>query len=73
MISKIKLFVKKNKQDVLLFFAIVLVSMFSFSLGYITSKIEEKEPLKFTDPVYEDISNNKDLILSSFLPSYAQR
>ncbi len=67
MISKIRSFVKKNKQDILLFFAIVLISMFSFSLGYITSKIEEKEPLKFKEPVYEDISSNDDLTLSSFL------
>jgi hypothetical protein len=30
--------------------------MFSFSLGYIMAKMEEKEPLTFEQPVYENIS-----------------
>ncbi len=49
MISKISNFVKENRGDILLFISVVLVSMFSFSLGYITSKIEDKEPLRFED------------------------
>jgi hypothetical protein len=50
MIPKIKRFVKENKKDIVLFLAIILVSMFSFSLGYIIAKMEEKEPLVFEQP-----------------------
>ncbi len=54
MLTKIIEFVKKNSEDILLFIAITLVSMFSFSLGYIIAKTEEKEPLKFETPVYKE-------------------
>ncbi len=56
MIPKIKTFVKENIEDILLFFAVFLVAMFSFSLGYITAKLEEKEPVRFEEPVY--LKNN---------------
>jgi hypothetical protein len=56
MIPKIQKFVKEQKVDILLFIAILLVVMFSFSLGYIMAKMEEKEPLTFEQPVYENIS-----------------
>jgi len=52
MIPKIKRFVKENREDILLFVAVVLISMFSFSLGYIIAKMEEKEPLQFEQPIY---------------------
>ncbi len=54
MIPKIKKIVKNEKADLLLFFAIFLVVMFSFSLGYIMAKMEEKESLKFEQPIYEN-------------------
>ncbi len=50
MIPKIKEFVKKNRGDILLFIGVFLVSTFSFSLGYIIAKMEEKEPLEFNQP-----------------------
>jgi ABC-type polysaccharide/polyol phosphate export permease len=56
MITKIKTFVKENIEDILLFLAVILVTMFSFSLGYITAKLEEKEPLLFEEPVYSEIT-----------------
>jgi lipopolysaccharide/colanic/teichoic acid biosynthesis glycosyltransferase len=56
MIPKIQKFVKEQKVDILLFIAILLVVMFSFSIGYIMAKMEEKEPLTFEQPVYENIS-----------------
>lgn len=59
MLPKIKNFVKKNISDILLVVAVILVSVFSFSLGYITAKIEEKEPLNFEEPIYEDTSINR--------------
>lgn len=54
MIPKIKKFVKDQKVDILLFFAILLVVMFSFSLGYIMAKMEEKSPLSFEQPIYRE-------------------
>ncbi|MEA2092523.1 MAG: hypothetical protein U9P61_00940 [Patescibacteria group bacterium] len=54
MIPKIQKFVKEQKVNVLLFIAILLVIMFSFSLGYIMAKMEEKEPLTFEQPIYEN-------------------
>ncbi len=59
MLPKIRDFVKKNKFDIILFLGVVLVSLLSFSLGYITAKMEEKEPLKFEEPIYEDTSINR--------------
>ncbi len=54
MITKIIQFVKTNREDVLLFIAVMLVSMFSFSLGFIVAKMEEKESLQFEQPIYSD-------------------
>ncbi len=54
MITKIIQFVKAHREDILLFIAVVLVSMFSFSLGFIVAKMEEKEPLEFKQPIYPD-------------------
>ncbi len=60
MLPKIKDFVKKNISDILLLLAVILVSTFSFSLGYITAKMEEKEPLKFEEPIYEENSIDRN-------------
>jgi len=46
MLSKIKEFVKKNQTDIILLIGVILISLFSFFLGYIVAKIEEKEPIK---------------------------
>ncbi len=54
MIPKFIEFVKVNRRDILLLFAIFLATLFSFSLGYIVAKMEEKEPLRFEQPVYEE-------------------
>lgn len=54
MIPKFIKFVKINQRDFLLLFAIFLATLFSFSLGYIVAKMEEKEPLRFEEPVYKD-------------------
>ncbi len=63
MLPKITAFVKKNSTDILLLIAVVLVSMFSFSLGYITAKMEEKEPLRFEEPIYEPQTTHKRINL----------
>ncbi len=54
MIPKFIKFVKVNQRDILLLIAIFLATLFSFSLGYIIAKMEEKEPLRFEQPIYEE-------------------
>jgi len=46
MLAKIKDFVKNNKADIILVVGVILVSLLSFALGYITAKEQEKEPLR---------------------------
>ncbi len=46
MLSDLKKFVKNNKIDIILLGAIVLISLASFGLGYITAKLSEKKPLE---------------------------
>ncbi len=53
MVSEIGDFVKRNQKNILYIIAISLLVTLSFSLGYISAKIEEKEPLE-----YERMSNN---------------
>lgn len=45
MLSNLKKFVKNNKIDILLLTAIILISLVSFGLGYITARLSEKKPL----------------------------
>ncbi len=54
MIAKFKSFVKSNLRDLTLLVVIFLATLLSFSLGYITAQMENKEPLRFEAPVYED-------------------
>ncbi|MEK7519568.1 MAG: hypothetical protein AAB565_02195 [Patescibacteria group bacterium] len=46
MLSNIKIFVKTRENDIMLLIAIILISLLSFSLGFITAKKQEKEPIK---------------------------
>jgi len=45
-LTKIKDFVKTYKADIILVVGVILVSLLSFALGYITAKEQSKEPLK---------------------------
>lgn len=47
MLSKISDFVKLNKNDIILFIGVILISLLSFAIGYIIAKEESKEPLQF--------------------------
>ncbi|KPJ56715.1 hypothetical protein AMJ49_04120 [Parcubacteria bacterium DG_74_2] len=38
--------VKKNQEDIILVIGVILISLLSFSVGYITAKHQEKIPLK---------------------------
>lgn len=52
MLSKIIDFVKDNKEDLILFITVVMVSLLSFALGYISANAE-KEPIKAEKQAYE--------------------
>lgn len=47
MLTKIKGFVKQNRNELINGFLIFLVAMFSFSMGWILSKINQKKPIQF--------------------------
>jgi len=46
MLTKIKEFVKKYQEDIILFIGVILISLFSFAIGYIVAKEQEKTPLR---------------------------
>jgi len=45
-LQKIKDFVKKYQADIILVIGVILISLFSFAMGYIVAKEQEKTPLK---------------------------
>jgi len=45
MLSKFTNFVKELKPEIILVIGVALISLFSFLMGYITAKYQEKEPL----------------------------
>jgi len=47
MLSRIKEFVKRYQADIILVIGVILISLFSFAMGYIVAKQQEKEPLRF--------------------------
>jgi predicted RND superfamily exporter protein len=61
MLSKIIRFVKTNQNDIILIIGVVLISLFSFAMGYLRAKQENKPPLIFEQEnyqQYEEDSNN---------------
>jgi hypothetical protein len=51
MLSKIKQFVKAYRADIILVIGVILISLFSFAMGYIVAKNYEKEPLRFENQI----------------------
>jgi len=45
MLSKFTNLVKERKSEIILVIGVALISLFSFLMGYITAKYQEKEPL----------------------------
>ncbi len=43
---EINQFLKKHQEEIILFIVVILISLFSFSLGFITAKLEERKPIK---------------------------
>jgi hypothetical protein len=44
--AKVKDFFKSYKEEIILVIGVILISLFSFALGYIVAKQEEKNPIK---------------------------
>ncbi len=66
-LPKLRKFVKINKADILLLIAVILACMFSFSLGYITAKMEEKESLQYEIPKYEESSLEENIFVRQLI------
>jgi hypothetical protein len=46
MFEKIKEFIKKHWEEIILVIGVILISLLSFALGYIVAKQEEKQPIQ---------------------------
>ncbi|MBU4466476.1 hypothetical protein L6250_02575 [Candidatus Parcubacteria bacterium] len=46
MLTKLKDFVKIHLNDILIVTAVILISLFSFAAGYLTSDYRQKEPIR---------------------------
>ena len=51
MLSKIIEFVKKYNIDIILIISVILISLFSFAMGYIVAKYQNIEPIQFQETV----------------------
>ncbi len=49
MLTKITYFVKENQEKMVLVIAIILIALLAFFLGYISTKLQEKQPLKIIE------------------------
>lgn len=47
MLSKFIHFVKERQTDIILLIGVILISLLSFAMGYITAKQQEKKPIQF--------------------------
>ncbi|MBU0476490.1 hypothetical protein KKB68_00540 [Patescibacteria group bacterium] len=45
MLTESKQLVKKYQPDIILLIGVILISLLSFTMGYITAKQQEKEPI----------------------------
>jgi predicted negative regulator of RcsB-dependent stress response len=63
MFKKIKEFIKEHWEEIILVIGVILISLLSFAIGYITAKQEEKEPIKiekFQAPSIKFQTNTND-------------
>jgi len=52
MLPKIAKFVKEHQSDIILFIAVFLIVLLSFALGYLSAKMEDKQPIIFEQNNY---------------------
>ena len=58
MLSKIFQFVKKYQEEIILFIGVILISLFSFAMGYILAKRQGAIPIKFEQLKDEKTENS---------------
>jgi hypothetical protein len=46
MFKKIKEFIKEHWEEIILVIGVILISLLSFTIGYIVAKQEEKQPIE---------------------------
>lgn len=46
-VEKIKLFMQRNKEEIMLIIGVFLISLLSFAIGFISGKEEVKKPVEF--------------------------
>ena len=63
-LTKAKRFVKANQDAIILFVGAALISLFSFALGFIAAKQQEKTPLKFKQKTHYEKNSSP----SYFMP-----
>lgn len=45
----LKEFIKEHQEDIILVIGVILISLFSFAMGYIVAKEQEKQPIRFEE------------------------
>ena len=58
-LSKFFKFVKKNREDIILFIGVALISFLSFTIGYITSEANRDEPMQIETSI--NIENTQEI------------
>ena len=58
MLSKFIKFVKTNQTDIILVIGVILISLFSFAMGYLSAEKEKEFPLIFEQIDYEHQENS---------------
>jgi len=62
MLTRIKEFVKKYKNDIILIIIVILISLLSFGTGFLVAKYQQKQPLEFEDNYNEKSSSSYSFI-----------
>ncbi|UZE92922.1 MAG: hypothetical protein IB617_02070 [Candidatus Nealsonbacteria bacterium] len=59
MLLKLTQFLKKHQEDIVLLIGVILISLFSFAIGFIVAKQQEKTPLRIERPQSFFYANEK--------------
>lgn len=72
MLLKLSQFLKKHQEDIVLLIGVILISLFSFTIGFIIAKQQEKTPLRIEyniPPFYENRKSKSMYYWSWYLRS----
>ena len=75
MLTKIIQFVKEHQDDIILLIGVILISLFSFAVGYIVAKQQEKEPIKIeynNSRIFTNLSTNRTNIIREIRGIFVQ-